>query len=56
MKKEFTINVDVQIFAESKEKALDKLAGIMHGRKYWVGEVTDESGQQSLFDHGVEPK
>jgi len=39
--KEYTVNLDIQIFAETEEKAIEKLPNIVGG-KYWFGDITEE--------------
>lgn len=47
-KKEFTITLDVAVFADSKEAAVRKLGKHLANGKfqYWLGDVTEERSLQ----------
>ena len=42
--KEFTLNIDVAVYAENESKAIQKVGRQLYkgGFKYWTGDVTEE--------------
>jgi hypothetical protein len=44
MKKEYTVNIDVGVFAENEVEAISKIGTVLHKAKlqYWTGDIREE--------------
>lgn len=46
--KEYTINLDVQVFAKNEEQAIRKVSTAIHNHKlqYWIGDIREEEEEK----------